>query len=115
MSEEQKISIMITETEIKDITKKIVDFINPQKILLFGSYANGTANKHSDLDLLVVVENSELSKRQREMSLYNFLGAQYNFPKDILIRTVAEIDEWKNVRQAFITSISREAKVLYER
>lgn len=106
---------MVTEMEIQDITKKIVEFIQPKKILLFGSYAKGTANEHSDLDLLVIVENSELPKRKREVLLYNKLGTRYSFPKDILIRTTSEMEEWKNVRQAFITSAANESKVLYEK
>ena len=106
---------MVTELEIQDITKRIVEFIHPQKVLLFGSYAKGNANEHSDLDLLVIVENSELPKRKREVLLYNWLGTRYSFPKDILIRTASEVEEWKNVRQAFITSVHNEAKVLYER
>lgn len=106
---------MITEIEIQDITKRIVEFIHPQKILLFGSYANGSPDEHSDLDLLVIVDKSDLPKRRREVLLYGWLGTQYNFPKDILIRTVSEVEEWKNVRQAFITIINNEGKVLYER
>ena len=106
---------MVTELEIQDITKRIVEFIHPQKVLLFGSYAKGNANEHSDLDLLVIVENSELPKRKREVLLYNWLGMRYRFPKDILVRTTSEVEEWKNVRQAFITSVVNESKVLYER
>lgn len=106
---------MITDAEIQDVTNKIIEFIHPQKILLFGSYAKGTANEHSDLDLLVIVENSDLPKKKREILLYHQLGNQYNFPKDILIRTASEVEEWKNVRQAFITTAVNEAKVLYEK
>ncbi len=106
---------MITEVEIKDITNRIVEFMDPQKILLFGSYAKGTANEHSDLDLLVIVEDSDLPKGKREVLLYNWLGTRYSFPKDILIRTKSEVEEWKNVRQAFITSAANESKVLYEK
>ncbi len=106
---------MITNVEIQEITDRIVEFMDPQKILLFGSYANGTAKEHSDLDLLVIVENSELPKRKREILLYNWLGTRYTFPKDILIRTKSEVEEWKNVRQAFITTVANESKVLYEK
>lgn len=106
---------MITGKEIQHVTDLIVEAIQPEQILLFGSYANGTAKENSDLDLLVIVKNSDLPKRKRSIELYNLLGRKYSFPKDILIRTQSEVDEWKNVRQAFLTTIKGESKVLYER
>ncbi|HEV8080454.1 MAG TPA: nucleotidyltransferase domain-containing protein [Chitinophagaceae bacterium] len=106
---------MITNKEIQNLTDTIVEAIQPEKILMFGSYASGIANENSDLDLLVIVKHSDLPKRKRSIALYNLIGSKFSFPKDILVRTQSEIDEWKNVRQAFITSIKNESKVLYER
>jgi hypothetical protein len=37
-----------------------------------------------------------------------------DIPKDILVYTQKEIDEWKEVEEAFITSITKRGKVLYE-
>ena len=101
--------------DIKKIQSEIVErlkSLQPERIILFGSYANGTQDKNSDLDLLVV-KNTDLPKRKRSPKLYRLLR-DYIFSKDILVYTQNEIDEWKNFPQAFISTIIRQGKVLYE-
>ena len=44
----------ITDGLIKYIIDKVVSEIHPDKIILFGSYARGTATKDSDLDLYIL-------------------------------------------------------------
>jgi len=39
---------------LKDVVRRIVEAVAPEKIILFGSAARGEMNRHSDLDLLVV-------------------------------------------------------------
>src|SRR5689334_22867681 len=38
---------------LRPAVQRIVDGLNPEKIILFGSYAYGKPNPHSDVDLLV--------------------------------------------------------------
>ena len=40
---------------IQDVCRQIVDAVQPQKIILFGSYAYGQPAADSDVDLLVVM------------------------------------------------------------
>ena len=47
---------MTTETVIETMVERIVARFQPARILLFGSRARGTANRWSDVDLLVVME-----------------------------------------------------------
>ena len=44
-----------TERFIKEMVRRIVAGFNPEKVILFGSYARGTAGTDSDVDLLVVM------------------------------------------------------------
>jgi predicted nucleotidyltransferase len=44
----------LTETDLQEITRRIVAAANPVKVILFGSQARGTAHPGSDLDLLVI-------------------------------------------------------------
>ena len=46
---------MLTQATIQQIADRIADHFNPEKIILFGSYARGQAHHHSDLDLLIVM------------------------------------------------------------
>jgi len=50
-----------------------VERFNPVKILLFGSYARGTAVPDSDVDLLVVMP-VQGSKRKHAVEIYGVLA-----------------------------------------
>jgi predicted nucleotidyltransferase len=105
---------MITQKQIEEITRRIVSNYKPEKIILFGSYAYGTPTEDSDLDLLVVVKKSKQPRLQRARGIRKFLWGITDIPKDIRVYTLEEIDEWKEVEEAFITSIVKRGKILYE-
>jgi len=48
-----------TRTELSRIVQRLVDAYEPEKIILFGSYAYGQPNADSDLDLLIIKKTSE--------------------------------------------------------
>ena len=43
------------ETELDGLLKRLVEHIQSEKVVLFGSYADDTATADSDIDLLVIV------------------------------------------------------------
>lgn len=45
---------MVSEETLAEITRRLVENFHPQKIILFGSHARGTADYRSDVDLLVI-------------------------------------------------------------
>ena len=104
----------VDEEFLKEAVKRIVSAVDPEKIILFGSHAYGEPKKGSDLDLLVVVKESSLPRYRRSVPIYKAL-AGILIPKDILVYTEKEIEEWSNVPLAFITTIIRKGKVIYER
>ena len=83
------------------------------KIILFGSQASGQAKEDSDLDLLII-EEIDLPRHQRAARYLRALTGLYP-AKDILVWTPEEILSWAGVSNAFITTILREGKILYER
>ena len=105
---------MITQEQIGEIVKTIASNHDPEKIILFGSYAYGTPDEDSDLDLLVVVRNSRQPRYKRAREIRKHLWGIAEVPKDILVYTQEEIDEWKEVEEALITNIVRKGKILYE-
>ena len=96
--------------------KRIVSELNPEKIILFGSYAYGNPTPDSDVDLLIITEtngNDKEKYRAASMSLY-----PRQFPVDILIRTPKEVDDaLKGGKDGsfFIREIIKKGKVLYDR
>lgn len=104
----------VDDKVLKEIVDKIVAEVHPEKIILFGSYAYGAPHRGSDLDLLLVINNIKGTKRKIRLKIRKLLR-KYLIPKDILVVNQKEIEEWKNVPQAFVTSIIKKGKVLYEK
>ena len=100
---------------IQILTNAIVEKLEPEKIILFGSFAYGTPTIKSDIDILVIVKNSPMNRSERTGKLYVELKEFSKFPKDLLVYTIEEAKKWESVRQAFITSIQKNGQVLYER
>jgi len=109
---------MITNKQIQTVTDIIVEAIQPEKILLFGSYASGNANKHSDIDIIVIV-NNKLEKKNR-ISILTQLNLKTALPdliipKDFKMYSLSEYDELKDNKYSFLYSALQNAKTLYER
>ncbi|NMB25746.1 MAG: nucleotidyltransferase domain-containing protein [Firmicutes bacterium] len=104
---------MITPEQIQSVVEVLVDHFEPDKIVLFGSYADGTATEQSDIDLLVI-KDTDLPKSRRLMGLGRKLTEVLVHPMDILVYTPAEVKEQSDFDLAFVTRILREGKVLYE-
>jgi len=102
-----------TDQLINEMVSRIRDALNPERIILFGSRARGTARQDSDFDLLVINE-SDQPRYRRAAPLYTKL-ASLPVEVNILVYTPLEVAEWSAVPQAFVTRAIREGKVLYER
>jgi len=103
----------VDESLLQEVVKRIVESVDPEKIILFGSYAYGEPHEGSDLDILVVM-NSDLPRYKRSVPIYQALAGLL-IPKDVLVYTPEEIEAWKDVPQAFITTILKKGRVIYEK
>lgn len=101
----------LTDVDIEQIASKIEGAVHPSKILLFGSYAEGTATEDSDLDLLVIME-SGLPRYRRSTSIRSLFWPP-KAPMDILVYTPEEVEHWNGVPNHIITEAMRTGKVLY--
>ena len=103
----------VTPELLDEIVRRILQVGSPRRIVLFGSRVRGDARSDSDLDLLII-EDSELPRyRRAPRYLRALLGI---FPaKDVVVWTPAEVESWREVPNAFITTALREGRTLYER
>jgi uncharacterized protein len=98
---------------LRPAIQKIVQELNPEKIILFGSYAYGKPNQHSDVDLLVIMQTTS-SGKDRSWAVSRLLLPR-PFPVDLLVKTPEEVDESLEAGDFFLKEIMTRGKVLYER
>ncbi len=104
---------MISKEKITDIARKISERFNPEKIILFGSYAWGKPDRDSDLDLFVIMDSTERPIK-RAASVRRVLKDRY-VPMDILVRTPEELKHRIDIGDPFIKKILRDGQVVYAR
>lgn len=104
---------MINEETIGEAARRLAMRFHPQRIILFGSYARGTADEKSDVDLLVICP---MRKRRRTLvlemnrSLWGLCLA-----RDIVVLTPREFDREKEISGTIARYAFKEGKILYER
>ena len=104
----------VNEEFLKEVVRRIVSAVDPIKIILFGSHAYGVSKKGSDLDIMVVVKDDVESCRKVASEVYGALCGLL-IPKDVVVVRLKDIEEWKDVPQAFITKVIKKGRVLYEK
>jgi predicted nucleotidyltransferase len=106
-------NVVVDQTVLEEIVRRLVAEIDPDRIILFGSRARGNAKPDSDVDLLLIKASDEPPHR-RVIRAYRALRG-LGVPKDVLWRTPEEIAEWSGVKNYVTTEAVREGKVLYEK
>ncbi len=105
--------------KIKEITEIFVKGFQPEKIILFGSYAWGKPTKDSDVDLLII-KKTRKDKHQRTDEVFDLIYEQKDFGKGLFnipiephIYTPQEIKKRISLGDFFIKEILEQGKVVY--
>ena len=101
-----------TPDKLKEITRRLVAEFAPERIILFGSHAWGQPDENSDVDLLVVVSESDLPPPRRAARAYRCLR-EVPVPLDILVKTRDEVERTRHVPASLIHEILERGRVLY--
>lgn len=100
------------EAELQRFLTVLVDQMDPERIILFGSLANGRVHEWSDLDLVVVAE-TELPFLERLRLISELLAPKVG--TDVFVYTP---DEWEHLRQTRLFAqeeMVQKGRVVYER
>jgi len=103
---------MLTDESINDIKNKIVENIHPDKIYLFGSYANGTATEESDLDLAIIYDKYDEEIKDISYKV-NLLLYPRDYSLDVMVKSSESIEMSKDL--SFWKNIINNGRLLYER
>lgn len=97
---------------LDDAIRRIVDEFHPQRIVLFGSHACGSAGPDSDIDLLIVMDVEGSTRRKANQ--IDLLLADRTVPIDFLVLTPEQYERQRRTTGTIIREADRLGKVLYD-
>jgi len=99
---------------INEIVDIIVSLTEPEKIILFGSYARGDASNKSDIDLLILIKGLK-SEHEMYCTIENaFYNNKINVAIDHISMDYDKYHTLKDVIGYIYKTINEEGKVIYE-
>ena len=107
----------VTDTLIGEIVQAIVNEVDPERVILFGSRGRGDERQDSDVDLVVVEAEPFGPNRSRHKEMVRLYHAVAGFPvaADVLVYSRDDIDFWRDSLNHVLARALREGRVLYER
>ena len=104
---------MIRSQDITNWCENVAREFRPEQIFLFGSYAHGTPNEDSDVDILVVMA---LPRGRREVRQAATIRerVQASFPMDVIVRSPQQVARRLARGDGFIADILRHGRLMYE-
>lgn len=105
---------MISQEKIQEAIQKLVQVYTPQKIYIFGPYAWGKPSDDDDLDILVVIDQSQEKLFKRTMPGHRALY-DLEAPKDIIVYTNDEFDRYSRDVTTLCHKIEAEGLLMYAR
>jgi predicted nucleotidyltransferase len=96
---------------IRRFARQLAERFDPDRIILFGSYAYGKPHPDSDVDILVIMP----ARNQLDQAVKIELACDPPFPLDIIVRTPHNM-QWRLAEgESFLREIMTRGKVLYEK
>ena len=102
---------MVDMGMIQQLADRVVDEFQPERIILFGSYAYGTVTPDSDVDLLVIMR-FEGKGPYKAAEIMNRVRPR--FALDLLVRTPEQVRQRLAWNDFFLREITEKGRVLYE-
>jgi predicted nucleotidyltransferase len=99
-------------TILADLTHRITQVSNPQRIILFGSSVTGKMNKDSDLDILVIMRGP-VHRRQLAQKIYRNLHG-VSLPVDIIVATEEDISGSSKKTGSILRPAMAEGQIIYD-
>ena len=113
MSEPSSIAhLPLNEESLTEVSRRIIDGFAPERVILFGSYAEGRATSDSDLDLLVVTARP-LSRKER-LARTQGLFRDIPLPIQVIIISRQEFEETRDVIGGIAYPAAKYGRVIYE-
>jgi len=97
---------------LENIIERLKAEFQPEEIYLFGSHAWGTPTDDSDVDLMVILPQSDERPIRRDQRAQRCLG-RLPVPADVLVRTRGEVNRYKHLRASLFHQVLNQGRKLY--
>jgi hypothetical protein len=97
---------------LDEIVERLKEGLHPDKIILFGSHAYGKPNDDSDIDLLIVVSESNEPSYRRAREAYGCLWG-LTAPTELVVATQQELERASKVTASLLNQAIQKGKILY--
>lgn len=97
---------------LDEVVNRLVRGLHPERIYLFGSQARRQAGEGSDIDLLVVVPDSDLPRHQREARSYDLLWGLTQ-PVNVIVLTHEEFQRSSQVKTSLASTVQSQGRLVY--
>ncbi len=101
----------VSQDVLDQLVSRIVEIVQPRRIILFGSAAKGQMGPESDLDILVIMPDG-IHRRQTAQKLYRHLPA-IGIGKDIIVVTESDVRNYGGNPSLVLYPALREGKEVY--
>jgi predicted nucleotidyltransferase len=108
-----RVSSQITPDKVQEAVRRIVHAGRPRKVILFGSYVSGKTKPDSDLDILVIGDDTIPDTRTESVRIRRFLRGLM-MPMDILVVRESQYNALKDRPGLIYREIEKTGKVVYE-
>ncbi len=96
---------------IRRYARQVAERFQPDKIILFGSYAYGKPNADSDVDILVIMP----ARNEFDQAFKIRCEVPTQFPMDLIVLKPRNVKWRLDERESFLTEIMTKGKLLYEK
>jgi len=100
------------ESTLSEITSRILNVANPERIILFGSAATNRMTRDSDIDLLII-EAEPGNARDESRKIRRALRG-LGFPFDVIVMSAEWFEESKGVIGGVAYPANKYGKIIYE-
>jgi len=111
---ERSDSLMMNDARLAETVRRLVQALQPERIVLLGSRARGEVDEESDLDLLVL-QRTDARRIEREWAAEEALGWDRPLATDVMVLTPEEYDRGLARGDPILREIEEEGVSVYER
>lgn len=104
--------MIVDETLLNEVVRRVLTVARPDRIILFGSAATGQMTKDSDIDLLVV-ESALANTHERRVAIRGAVG-DIGYPVDVIVMRTERFERTKRFIGGIAYPANKYGRVIYE-